>query len=104
MTLTLLAVALNDQPLSQPIVGQFDAAGGTIGRADHNTMALPDPERHISRLQAEVVARGAGFVIRNVGSANPIVVAGRTLARGEAAVLADGDELRIGGYLLRAQA
>jgi len=103
MTLTLLAVALNDQPLSQPIVAQFDAAGGTIGRADHNTMALPDPERHISRLQAEVVVRGRGFVIRNVGGANPIVAAGRTLSRGDATALTDGDEIRIGGYLLRAQ-
>lgn len=103
MTLILLAVALNDQPLSQPIVAQFDAAGGTIGRADHNTMALPDPERHISRLQAEVVVRGRGFVIRNVGGANPIVAAGRALSRGEAAALTDGDEIRIGGYLLRVQ-
>lgn len=103
MNLTLLAVALNDSPLSQPITAQFDNAGGTIGRADHNTMALPDPERYISRLQAELVARGAGYVIRNVGGANPIIVAGRALMRGETAPLADGDEIRIGGYLLRVQ-
>jgi len=101
MTLTLLAVSLNDQPLSQPITAHFDGRGGTIGRADHNTMALPDPERHISRLQAEVVASGNAFVIRNVGAANPITVAGRTLARGDTAPLGHGDEVRIGGYLLQ---
>ena len=101
MTLTLLAVSLNDQPLSQPITAHFDGRGGTIGRADHNTMALPDPERHISRLQAEVVASGEAFVIRNVGAANPITVAGRTLARGDTAPLGPGDEVRIGGYLLQ---
>ena len=101
MTLTLLAVSLNDQPLSQPITAHFDGRGGTIGRADHNTMALPDPERHISRLQAEVVASGEAFVIRNVGASNPIIVAGRTLARGDMAPLGHGDEVRIGGYLLQ---
>ena len=83
MTLTLLAVSLNDQPLSQPITASFDARGGTIGRADHNTMALPDPQRHVSRLQAEVVAQDQGFLIRNVGSANPIVIGTRSLANGE---------------------
>lgn len=101
MSLTLLAIALNDQPLSQPITACFDASGGTIGRADHNTMALPDPERHISRLQAEVVSRGTTYLIRNVGAANPIVVAGRTVNRGETAMLEHGDEVRIGGYLLK---
>jgi len=101
MPLTLHAIALNDQPLSQPITACFDASGGTIGRADHNTMALPDPERHISRLQAEVVSRATKFMIRNVGAANPIVVAGRTVSHGETAMLEHGDEVRIGGYLLK---
>jgi FHA domain-containing protein len=101
MTLTLLAVSLNDQPLTQPITACFDDSGGTIGRADHNTMALPDPERHISRLQAEVVARGTKFMIRNVGAANPIIVAGRTLGQGDTAVLEHDDDVRIGGYLLK---
>lgn len=104
MPLTLVAVSLNEQPLSQPITASFDARGGTIGRADHNTMALPDPERHISRRQAEVVPAQRGFLIRNVGGANPIVVAGRTLAQGESAPLELDDMVRIGGYLLRVQA
>ncbi len=101
MPLTLLAVSLNDSPLSQPLSAFFDGHGGTIGRADHNTMALPDPERHISRLQAEIVASGEDFVIRNVGGANPIIVAGQPVPRGAAATLTHGDELRIGGYVLQ---
>ncbi|MDO8375609.1 MAG: type VI secretion system-associated FHA domain protein TagH [Aquabacterium sp.] len=104
MTLTLLAVSLNERPLSQPITAHFDSRGGTIGRADHNTMALPDPERHVSRLQAEIVASGATFVIRNVGAANAIVVAGRAVGCGETAKLSQGDEIRIGGYLLQVDA
>ena len=101
MTLTLLAVSLNDKPLSQPITAHFGPEGGTIGRADHNTMALPDPERHISRLQAEIIASGETYQIRNVGAANPIVVSGRSLAAGESIGLRHGNEVRIGGYQLK---
>ncbi|HEX5686603.1 MAG TPA: type VI secretion system-associated FHA domain protein TagH [Ideonella sp.] len=102
MTLTLRVLSLNEQPLTQPITAQFGAQGGTIGRADHNTMALPDPERHISRQHAQIVATGQGYVIRNVGSANPISVGGRSLAQGESAPLRHGERLLIGGYLLEA--
>lgn len=100
MTLTLRAVSLNDQPLTQPITAHFDSQGGTIGRADHNTMALPDPERHISRQQAQISAVSNGYSIKNVGSANPIIVRGQTLAQGESALLFNRDQVRIGGYLL----
>jgi FHA domain-containing protein len=100
MTLTLRAVSLNEQPLTQPIAAHFDTKGGTIGRHDDNTLALPDPERHISRRQAEVRAAGVGYTIRNVGSANPIMVRGQPLARGDTTTLAHRDQVRIGGYLL----
>ncbi|WAC71420.1 type VI secretion system-associated FHA domain protein TagH [Roseateles sp. SL47] len=100
MTLTLRAVSLNDLPLTQPITAQFGPQGGTIGRADSNTMALPDPERHISRQQAEIRATPGGYLIFNTGSANPITVAGQPLAQGQSVPLRDRDEIRVGGYLL----
>ena len=101
MTLTLRAVSLNDQPLTQPITAHFDAKGGTIGRSDHNTMALPDPERHISRQQAQISIGGeGGYLIKNVGSANPIIVRGQPLSQGETTPLSHSDQVRIGGYLL----
>ena len=100
MTLTLRAVSLNDRPLTQPITAHFDAEGGSVGRGDHNTLALPDPERHISRQHAEISVSGSGYTIRNVGSSNPIVVRGQALARGESALLVHRDQVRIGGYLL----
>jgi predicted component of type VI protein secretion system len=103
MILTLLAVSLNEQALSQPITAHFDSRGGTMGRADHNTMALPDPERHVSRMQAEIIAGSGGFLIRNVGTANPVVVSGRVVAPGESTGLAHGDEIRVGGYLLQVE-
>jgi FHA domain-containing protein len=100
MNLVLRALSMNDQPLSQAIVGCFDTKGGTIGRSDTNTMTLPDPERHISRLQAEVIAHEGQFVVRNAAAANAIYVNGRALGPGERGVLASHDELRIGGYVL----
>ncbi len=102
MILTLTAVSLNDRPLTPALLARFDDHGGTIGRADHNTLALPDPERFISRLQAEVVASGSSFLIRNVGSANAILVGTRALAGGQASVIQHGDEIRIGAYLIQA--
>ena len=100
MNLVIRAVTLNDQPLSQAIVGCFDAKGGTIGRSDANTMTLPDPERHISRLQVEVIALEGRFHVHNAASANAIFVNGRALGPGERGALTNHDELRIGGYAL----
>ena len=100
MNLVIRALTLDNRPLSEALTGSFGAAGGTIGRADGNTIALPDPERHISRLQAEVVVEAGGYLIRNAGTAAPIVLNGRALAPGERAPLADRDELQIGGYVL----
>ena len=101
MKLLIHARTLRDESSSPVITGHFDERGGTIGRSETNTLALPDPERHVSRLQAEVVFAGQGFSIRNVGSANPIQVNGRSLNPGEGAPLRPGDELVIGAYAMR---
>jgi len=101
MKLVIHAHALKKEPLSQALTGQFDERGGTIGRSDTNTLTLPDPERHVSRLQAEVIFAGSAFSIRNVGSANPIELNGRSLRPGEGAPLSAGDQLVIGGYALK---
>lgn len=102
MNLMLSAVTHNDHRLTSPITAVFDAAGGTVGRADHCTLALPDPERFISRKQAEVVpVTGGLFLIRNVGSANPILIGQRSLGLNESAVLQEGDVVRIAGYELQ---
>jgi FHA domain-containing protein len=102
MNLVIRAHALKTESLSQSITGHFDERGGTIGRSDTNTLALPDPERHISRLQAEVWFSNGAFSIRNVGSANAISVNGRPINPGEGCNLNDGDELVVGSYTMRA--
>jgi len=102
MNLVIRAHTLKSETLSQAITGHFDERGGTIGRSDTNTLTLPDPERHISRLQAEVWFSNGNFSIRNVGSANAITVNGRPVNPGEGATLGHGDEIVVGGYGMRA--
>jgi len=79
----------------------FGKDGGTIGRGDGNTLMLPDPNRFVSRLQAKVELVDGRLMITNASSANPLLVNDHEVDAGTGATLADGDELRIGLYLLR---
>jgi FHA domain-containing protein len=97
--ITITVKSYNGTPLTQPLAAQFDELGGAIGRADNNQLVLPDPERTISRVHAQVVFRGGKYGIVDRGS-NPISVNGRPLGNGQEAPLQPGDEVQIGGYAL----
>lgn len=97
--ITIRVVSCNGEAPAQPLAVEFDELGGTIGRAETNQLVLRDPERHISRLQARVAWRNGRFEITNVG-ANPLDVAGQSLANGTSATLKPGDRITVGGYLL----
>lgn len=86
-----------------PLSGHFDEMGGNIGRAENNQLVLPDPERTISRVHAQVVFRNGRYAIIDRGS-NPISVNGRPLGNGQEAFIQPGDELQIGGYAMRVEA
>lgn len=105
MILHLRVLSLHEQPYGRDLSTRFEHTGGTIGRADHNQLVLPDPERLISRVQAEISrpSPGQGFVITNVSHANAITVSGRSVAQGETIALKDRDAIRIGGYLIEAR-
>jgi FHA domain-containing protein len=100
MTLVLQGIALNDEPMSQPLIGRFDERGGTLGRSENATFTLPDPERLISRVQAQILFQDEGYWIENVSAANSTLHNGRPLSAGMRILLREGDELRIGGYTL----
>ncbi|WP_298235993.1 type VI secretion system-associated FHA domain protein [uncultured Azohydromonas sp.] len=102
MSLTLRAVLLDDRPLSRPIEACFGHEGGTIGRADQNTLTLPDPLRYISRHQARISCASTGFVVENIGSPNPVAVRGEPLPHGRCVPLRHRDQLCIGTYVLEA--
>jgi FHA domain-containing protein len=97
-----LEVALfNGQPPAEPLSAEFDEMGGSIGRAEGNTLALPDEKRYISRTQADIAFRSGGYVLRDLGSATPTLVNGTAVGNGNEVALREGDEIRVGEYVLR---
>ncbi len=102
VTLVLRCLAVNDRAMSQPLIGRFDERGGTLGRSDDATLTLPDPERMISRLQAQVLYRDGQYWIENVSNVSPVLHNGHPVGTGMRVALHDADELRIGGYTLQA--
>jgi predicted component of type VI protein secretion system len=102
MTLVLRGLTLNEEPISQPLVGRFDERGGTVGRSDEATLTLPDAERMISRVQAQVHHDDDHYWLENLSTVTPIMHNGRVLSTGMRVVLQEGDEIRIAGYVLEA--
>lgn len=98
--ITIKAISLNGQPAAKALQADFDALGGSIGRADGNALVLPDPGRHISRTHAMIALRAGHYVIRDLGSTAPVVLNGKPVGKGNEARLAAGDRLEIGGYAL----
>ena len=84
--ITISVLSCSGQAGDPALRADFDELGGSIGRADNNTLVLPDPERSISRVHAQVLFRSGGFVIVDRGS-NPISVNGRPLGNGKEAAL-----------------
>ncbi len=103
LTLTLSVTQFNGAPLPQRIAASFDETGGAIGRAENNTLVLPDPDRTISRVHARVSFRTGSYVLIDEGS-NAVVLNGQTLGKGREAPLRAGDRVQIGGYLIEVSA
>ena len=95
-------ISFNGAPPSRAASFDFDSRGGAIGREDGNELVLPDPERHISRVQARVKFDGGQFVLVDMGG-NPSSVNDRPVGRGNRVVLNGGDRIAIGGYLLEVE-
>ena len=87
---------------AQPIAFDFDRQGGSIGRDAANELPLPDPERHVSRVQARVDFDGQGYGLFDLGR-NPTLVDGRALIKGDRLSLAGGEVLTMGSYELRVE-
>jgi FHA domain-containing protein len=102
MTLVLTGITRGEETMSQPLIGRFDERGGTLGRSDDATLTLPDPERLISRIQAQILHRDEHYWLENISAASAVLHNGRPLSAGMRVILSAGDELRIGEYALQA--
>jgi predicted component of type VI protein secretion system len=100
MNLVIRCLSFHDGELTEPLVARFDQRGGTIGRSFGATLALPDPERLISRVQAEVTQQDGNYWLEDVGRSRSVVHNGRLLGANARVRLAVGDELYVGGYRL----
>jgi predicted component of type VI protein secretion system len=99
MPITLSVQTYRAVPPDVPMSACFHAEGGTIGRTPGNGLVLDDPGRYISRNHARIDYQNGGYALVDTGS-NPSLVNGRPLGKGRQAVLAHGDQLAIGEYLL----
>lgn len=103
MHLVLRTVSRLPESATPSIMGRFDERGGTIGRSDSNTLTLPDPERHVSRLQADIRFAAGVFSLRNVGGTNVIHVNGQALMPGDELPLRHQDQVAIANYVLQVE-
>jgi type VI secretion system FHA domain protein len=94
--IVLTVTSHNGLPSNIPPVS-IDELGGTIGRADNNQLVLPDQDRTISRLHAQVVYRSGHYAVIDLG-ANAVLHNGQPIGHGREAPIQPGDELEIGGY------
>lgn len=100
-----LAVASYDNAApSTPLMALFGRERRTLGRGEDNYFVLPDPSREVARAQAALWHDGARHRIVNLSDATPLSVNGQELQRGQEAPLMPGDQVRIGLYLIRAEA
>ena len=81
----------------------FRPPGGTIGRDHDNHLVLRDDTRQISRLQALLQVSDDACSLKNLSSVATIEVNDAPIPYAQAKALHDGDIVRIGPYLLRAE-
>lgn len=79
---------------------RFDKARVSIGRAPDNDLHFSDGQRRVSSHHAEIIRRGEGFLLHDLGSTNGTMINGRRVITSE---LTHDDmiEFGAGGPLLR---
>jgi FHA domain-containing protein len=97
----IFAQSYNGQPASADLRCVFGPDGGTFGRGSDNRLPLPDPARHVSRVQGRVRWDGVRYWIANTSDANPMFLNDEELEARRERPLTAGDEIRVGLYVLR---
>ena len=102
MVLTLRLISKPDNAILLNEEKRFEDEGGSIGRADHCELILPDDTKHISKIHALIHFRDEHYFITDVSS-NGVFVNTETvpIGKGNTKQLVENDKIRIGGYILQ---
>ncbi|WP_191601243.1 type VI secretion system-associated FHA domain protein [Marinomonas algicola] len=98
LSLQLVELPENEQVVSRQIT--IPNSGGTIGRSFDCTVQLPDFDRSLSRVHAEIVFTPKKIYQIIDRSTNGVFVNGRLLGKGGKHELSDGDNIKMGAYTL----
>ena len=99
MTLRLSIENVDRLPDGGPLRIEVRSRGLDIGRDAHLDWTLPDPSRHISGKHCEIRFRDGGYWLHDV-STNGTFVNGSQFRLAAPHLLADGDRLTIGAYII----
>lgn len=97
--LRISVLSLDGVAPTVPQVAEFGPEGGSIGREADNTLALEDPGKHLSRVQARIKWLGGEYFLVDQGG-NPSRVNTRELGKGKVVSLHDGDLICMAGWEL----
>jgi type VI secretion system FHA domain protein len=76
----------------------FDVLPVTIGRDAGCTIALEDPNKHMSRFHVEIEEEGGTYWMAVVSKVNPVMVKGRRYGPGTRLTLHSGDSFEVAEY------
>ncbi len=76
----------------------LEGASVTVGRSKTCTLSLEDPELQLSRVQAELVRTGPGYMLKVISQNSPVLVNGKSHAPGSNTMVGTGDTLTMAGY------
>jgi len=102
MRLTLKIENQDQLSNGQPLIRQLDRAGMEIGRAGDVDWQLPDPQKLISSIHAEIVFERGVFLLRDKSRNGTYVNGARIDGTSREVQLRDGDRIAIGHYEISA--
>jgi FHA domain-containing protein len=102
--LKLAVISYDNAAPSAPLAAVFGDERLTLGRGEDNFFVLPDPGLEVARAQAALWHDGMHHRIVNLSDAMPLSVNGHELLCGQEAPIMPGDQIRIGLYVILAEA
>ena len=100
MSLTLKILSFNDQPYTDSRAVVIDEQGGTIGRADTNTLALGDENKIISRRHAILEFENGQYKLTDCSLGGTYIDNEVEPVNNSSVQLVDGMQIKIGEYTI----